>query len=85
MAEMAKGFPKGLEYNTAYNPTEFISESVKELVKTIYEAVALVVVVVIVFLQRWRAAIIPVAAIPVSLVGTFAVMSALGFSINNLT
>ena len=85
MAEMSKDFPKGLEYNTAYNPTEFISESVKELVKTIYEAVALVVVVVIVFLQRWRAAIIPVAAIPVSLVGTFAVMSALGFSINNLT
>ena len=85
MAEMAKDFPKGLEYNTAYNPTEFISESVKELVKTIYEAVALVVVVVIVFLQRWRAAIIPVAAIPVSLIGTFAVMSALGFSINNLT
>jgi hydrophobe/amphiphile efflux-1 (HAE1) family protein len=85
MAVMAKDFPKGLEYNTAYNPTEFISESVKELVKTIYEAVALVVVVVIVFLQRWRAAIIPVAAIPVSLIGTFAVMSALGFSINNLT
>jgi multidrug efflux pump subunit AcrB len=85
MAEMKKDFPKGLEYNLAYNPTEFIAESVKELVKTIYEAVALVVVVVIVFLQRWRAAIIPVAAIPVSLVGTFAVMSALGFSINNLT
>ncbi|MDB5396905.1 MAG: multidrug efflux transporter permease subunit [Rhodospirillales bacterium] len=85
MAEMKKEFPKGLEYNVAYNPTEFIGESVNELVKTIYEAVALVIVVVIVFLQRWRAAIIPVAAIPVSLVGTFAVMSALGFSINNLT
>jgi hydrophobe/amphiphile efflux-1 (HAE1) family protein len=85
MAQMKSEFPKGLEYNVAYNPTEFIGESVHELVKTIYEAVGLVIVVVIVFLQRWRAAIIPVAAIPVSLVGTFAVMSALGFSINNLT
>ena len=75
----------GLDYNIGYNPTEFIAQSVHELIKTIYEAMALVVIVVLVFLQGWRPAIIPIIAIPVSLVGTFAVMAALGFSINNLT
>ena len=82
---MKADFPKGLDYNIGYNPTEFIAQSVSELIKTIYEAMLLVVIVVLVFLQGWRPAIIPIIAIPVSLVGTFAVMAALGFSINNLT
>src|ERR1700749_1221939 len=85
MVQLKQSFPKGLDYNIGYNPTEFIAQSVHELIKTIYEAMLLVVVVVLVFLQGWRPAIIPIIAIPVSLVGTFAVMAALGFSINNLT
>lgn len=85
MTQLKENFPKGLDYNIGYNPTEFIAQSVHELIKTIYEAMLLVVVVVLVFLQGWRPAIIPIIAIPVSLVGTFAVMAALGFSINNLT
>jgi hydrophobe/amphiphile efflux-1 (HAE1) family protein len=85
MVKLKANFPRGLEYNIGYNPTEFIAQSVSELIKTIYEAMALVVIVVLVFLQGWRPAIIPIVAIPVSLVGTFAVMAALGFGINNLT
>ena len=85
MEKLKASFPKGLDYNIGYNPTEFIAQSVSELIKTIYEAMVLVVIVVLVFLQGWRPAIIPIIAIPVSLVGTFAVMAALGFSINNLT
>src|SRR6195952_5434169 len=85
MQRLNADFPKGLEYNIGYNPTEFIAQSVSELIKTIYEAMVLVVIVVLVFLQGWRPAIIPIVAIPVSLVGTFGVMAALGFSINNLT
>ncbi len=85
MVRLKADFPKGLDYNIGYNPTEFIAQSVNELIKTIYEAMVLVVIVVLVFLQGWRPAIIPIIAIPVSLVGTFAVMAALGFSINNLT
>jgi len=85
MADLSKGFPKGIEYRIVYNPTEFIQRSIDELIKTIFEAVVLVVIVVLVFLQTWRATIIPVVAIPVSLIGTFAVMAAIGFSINNLT
>src|SRR6201996_6979711 len=85
MAKLKANFPKGLDYNIGYNPTEFIAQSVSELIKTIYEAMILVVVVVLVFLQGWRPAIIPIIAIPVSLVGTFAAMAALGFAINNLT
>jgi HAE1 family hydrophobic/amphiphilic exporter-1 len=83
--ELERSFPAGLEYRIAYNPTEFIAESVREVYKTLFEAVALVVIVVIVFLQSWRTALIPIVAIPVSLIGTFAVMSAFGFSLNNLT
>jgi HAE1 family hydrophobic/amphiphilic exporter-1 len=82
---MSRDFPPGLEYRIVYDTTGFIAESIDELIKTIVEAMVLVVLVVMLFLQRWRAAIIPVLAIPVSLIGTFAVMSALGFSINNLT
>ncbi len=85
MKQLKTEFPKGLEYNIGYNPTEFIAQSVSELIKTIYEAMLLVVIVVLVFLQGWRAALIPIIAIPVSLIGTFAVMAALGYSINNLT
>jgi hydrophobe/amphiphile efflux-1 (HAE1) family protein len=85
MATLKASFPKGLDFNIGYNPTEFIAQSIKELIKTIYEAMLLVVIVVLVFLQGWRPAIIPIIAIPVSLVGTFAAMAAFGFAINNLT
>jgi hydrophobe/amphiphile efflux-1 (HAE1) family protein len=85
MEELAKSFPQGLAYRVAYNTTEFIQQSVDEVIKTLFEAVLLVVIVIILFLQTWRAAIIPIVAIPVSLIGTFFVMQAFGFSLNNLT
>jgi HAE1 family hydrophobic/amphiphilic exporter-1 len=85
MDELAKSFPPGLAYDIIYNPTEYIAESVQEVTKTIWEAAILVVIVVIVFLQTWRAAVIPIVAIPISLIGTFMVMSALGFSLNTLS
>ncbi|WP_026616456.1 efflux RND transporter permease subunit [Ensifer aridi] len=85
MADLARDFPEGLEYRIIYNPTEFISESINEVYKTIGEAAILVALVVIVFLQSWRTAIIPIVAIPVSLVGTFALLYAFGFSLNMLT
>ncbi len=83
--ELARAFPPGLEHKVVYDPTEFIAESVQALRTTILEAVLLVVLVVILFLQSWRAAVIPLLAIPVSLVGTLAVMAAMGFSINTLS
>jgi hydrophobe/amphiphile efflux-1 (HAE1) family protein len=85
MQQLARSFPSGLQYDIVYNPTEFIAESVHEVQKTIFEAVILVVIVVILFLQTWRASIIPIVAIPVSLIGTFAVLAAFGFSLNNLS
>jgi len=85
MATLASAFPEGITYAIVYNPTQFIEESVEAVYHTIYEAVFLVVIVVLVFLQDWRAAVIPVVAIPVSLIGTFAVMAAFDFSLNNLT
>src|SRR5882672_7222660 len=85
MDELAKSFPPGLSYSVAYNTTEFIQQSVDEVIKTLFEAAALVVLVIILFLQSWRAAIIPIVAIPVSLIGTFFVLQAFGFSLNNLT
>ncbi len=85
MEELSKNFPKDIEYDMAYNPTEFVEQSIEEVGHTIFEAILLVVLVIILFLQSWRAAIIPVLAIPVSLVGTFAVMKAIGYSLNNLT
>jgi len=85
MKRLERDFPQGLAYDVIYNPTDYIAESISELIKTIFEAVALVVLVVLLFLQTWRASIIPVVAIPVSLIGTFAVMAAFGFSINTLT
>ncbi|MBL8883022.1 MAG: multidrug efflux RND transporter permease subunit [Hyphomicrobium sp.] len=85
MAELSKNFPPGVKYDIVYNPTDFIQQSVDAVVKTILEAVLLVVIVVILFLQTWRAAIIPIVAIPVSLIGTFFLMSVFGFSLNNLS
>ena len=85
LQKISKDFPEGIEYSIGYNPTAFIADSIGELGKTIYEAVILVVLVIMVFLQGWRPSIIPILAIPVSLVGTFAVMAMLGYSINNLT
>ncbi|MEW6269090.1 MAG: multidrug efflux RND transporter permease subunit [Thermodesulfobacteriota bacterium] len=85
MDELARSFPPGLEYQIVYNPTVFVRESVNAVIDTLYEAVGLVVLVVLVFLQSWRASVIPLLAIPVSLVGTFAVMALLGFSLNMLS
>lgn len=85
MRNLSASFPVGMIHSIAYNPTEFIAQSVQEVYKTIIEAVVLVVFVVILFLQTWRASIIPIVAIPVSLVGTFAVLAAMGYSLNNLT
>ena len=85
MEELAKSFPPGMSYRVAYNTTEFVQQSVDEVIKTLFEAVVLVVIVIILFLQTWRAAIIPIVAIPVSLVGTFFILEAFGFSLNNLT
>ena len=85
MEAMSKTFPKGLEYRVIYNPTEFIAQSVDAVIHTLFEAAALVVLVILVFLQKWRAAIIPIVAIPVSLIGTFAVLAAFGYSLNTLS
>ena len=85
MKELEKNFPDGLSYQIAYDPTIFVRSSIEKVVHTLIEAIVLVVLVVILFLQTWRASIIPLAAVPVSLVGTFAVMNALGFSINALS
>ncbi|HLO75676.1 MAG TPA: multidrug efflux RND transporter permease subunit [Magnetospirillum sp.] len=85
MEELSKSFPEGVKYDVIYNPTDFIAASVKAVNHTIFEAVLLVVVVVVLFLQTWRASVVPVVAIPVSLVGTFAILSALGYSLNNLS
>ena len=85
METLAQDFPTGLEYRVVYNPTEFIEASVNAVYRTLFEAILLVVVVILVFLQSWRTAIIPLLAIPVSLIGTFAVMLALGYTLNLLT
>ncbi len=85
MAELSRTFPPGITYEVVYDPTQFISESIDAVVITLLEAIVLVVVVVIAFLQTWRAAVIPLLAVPVSIVGTFAVMYGLGYSINNLS
>src|SRR5438876_529576 len=85
MRDLAAVFPPGLKYDIVYNPTQFIAESVREVFKTMAAAVVLVVVVVILFLQTWRASIIPIVAIPISLIGTFLVLAAAGFSLNNLS
>jgi hydrophobe/amphiphile efflux-1 (HAE1) family protein len=85
METLSKRFPPGLKYTIVYNPTQFIQQSVEAVESTIGEAIVLVVLVVILFLQTWRAAVIPIVAIPVSLIGTFFVMGLFGFSLNNLS
>jgi len=85
MARAKKSFPPGVDYSIVYDPTRFVQTSIEKVVATLIEAVMLVVLVVIIFLQTWRASIIPLLAVPVSIVGTFAVLLALGFSINTLT
>jgi len=85
MEQLAQRFPPGLKYTIVYNPTQFIQQSVDAVEETIGEAIVLVVLVVILFLQTWRAAIIPIVAIPVSLIGTFFVMGIFGFTLNNLS
>ncbi|MCC6598617.1 MAG: efflux RND transporter permease subunit [Alphaproteobacteria bacterium] len=85
MEELKKNFPEGVDYSIVYDPTVFVQDSIKAVIKTLLEAVALVVLVVIVFLQTWRASVIPLIAVPVSIVGTFAIMLLLGFSINVLS
>jgi hydrophobe/amphiphile efflux-1 (HAE1) family protein len=85
MAELKKSFPPGVDYINIYDPTTFVSESIKEVIKTIFIAIALVVGVVYLFLQSWRATIIPVVAIPVSLIATFTILALCGGSINNLS
>ncbi len=85
MEELKKKFPEGVDYAIAYDPTVFVEKSIDAVIHTLIEAILLVVLVVVIFLQTWRASIIPLAAVPVSLIGTFAVMNMLGFSINNLS
>ena len=85
MAELAKAFPPGMTWDAAYDPTVFVQESISSVVETLFEAALLVVIVVILFLQTWRASIIPLLAVPVSIVGTFGVLLALGFTVNTLT
>lgn len=85
MEELQKGFPEGVEYRIAYDPTVFVKASLEAVVITLLEAIALVVIVVVIFLQTWRASIIPLVAVPISLVGTFALMYLFGFSLNTLS
>ncbi|GGC64429.1 efflux RND transporter permease subunit [Undibacterium terreum] len=85
MEELKKDFPPGLQYSIVYDTTQFVHESIVAVIHTLFEAILLVVLVVIVFLQTWRASLIPLLAVPVSVVGTFAVMLGFGFSINTLS
>ncbi|MCA1853048.1 MAG: efflux RND transporter permease subunit, partial [Beggiatoa sp.] len=85
MTELERFFPEGLKWDVVYDPTVFVRDSIKAVITTLLEAVLLVVLVVILFLQTWRASIIPLLAVPVSIIGTYAVLLALGFSINTLT
>jgi multidrug efflux pump len=85
MAELKQSFPQGVDFEIVYDPTIFVRGSIEAVVHTLLEAIVLVVLVVIVFLQTWRASIIPLAAVPVSLIGTFAVMHMFGFSLNALS
>ncbi len=85
MAQLKTDFPQGVNYSIVYDPTTFVHDSINEVIKTLLEATLLVVIVVVVFLQTWRASIIPLASVPISIVGTFAIMLAAGFSINTLS
>jgi multidrug efflux pump subunit AcrB len=85
MKELKERFPEGIDYKIVYDTTPFIWESIKEVFYALRDAIILVAVVVLLFLQNWRSALIPLVAVPVAIVGTFAVMAAFGFSLNNLT
>ena len=85
MKELKQDFPAGVDYRIVYDPTQFVRASIEAVVHTLLEAIALVVIVVIVFLQTWRASIIPLIAVPVSIIGTFSLLLAFGFSINALS
>ena len=85
MAELKTRFPQGIDWSSVYDPTIFVRDSIKEVIRTLLEATLMVVIVVVLFLQTWRASVIPLAAVPISIVGTFAVMLAAGFSINTLS
>ncbi|HSS28864.1 MAG TPA: efflux RND transporter permease subunit, partial [Usitatibacter sp.] len=85
MAEIKKTMPEGVDYRIVYDPTQFVRASIKAVVETLLEAIALVVLVVILFLQTWRASVIPLVAVPVSVIGTFAILHLFGFSINALS
>ncbi|MBB5711826.1 efflux RND transporter permease subunit [Sphingomonas xinjiangensis] len=85
MEEIGKGFPADLQYTIPYNPTEYISASIEEVYRTLFEAIVLVGIVVILFLQSWRAAVIPLIAVPISLIGSLACLAGFGFSLNNLS
>src|SRR5467141_4133252 len=85
MERLKKSFPEGVDYKIAYDPTVFVRESIQAVGHTFVEALTLVVIVVLVFLQTWRASVIPLLALPVSLIGTFSIMLALGFSLNTLS
>ncbi|WP_458376782.1 efflux RND transporter permease subunit [Pseudomonas pergaminensis] len=85
MAELAPNFPAGLEYHTAYDPTKYVRASIHSVIHTLFEAIFLVVIVVVLFLQNWRASLIPLLAVPVSIIGTFSLLLAFGFTINALS
>src|SRR4051794_24458628 len=85
MRQLKRRFPPGMDYAIVYDTTPFINESIREVFKTLFDAVVLVAAVVLLFLQNWRSALIPLVAVPVAVIGTFAVMAVLGFSLNNLT
>ena len=85
MADLARDFPKSVEYRIVYDPTQFVRSSIEAVIHTLLEAVALVVLVVIVFLQTWRASIIPLLAVPISIIGTMSLMLGFGYSINALS
>src|SRR4029453_2078354 len=85
MAQLKQSFPDGIDYKIVYDPTIYVRESIAAVVETLLIAILLVVLGVVVFLQTWRASIIPLLAVPVSLIGTLAVMKVFGFSLNNLS
>ncbi|HEV3236707.1 MAG TPA: efflux RND transporter permease subunit [Gemmataceae bacterium] len=85
MKELQDHFPPGVDYSIVYDTTPFINESISEVFETLFDAIVLVALVVLVFLQNWRSSLIPLVAVPVAIIGTFAIMAAAGFSLNNLT
>src|SRR5262249_43941415 len=85
MKQLRERFPPGIDYKIVYDTTPFITESIAEVRETLIDAIVLVAVVILLFLQNWRSALIPLVAVPVAVIGTFAVMAGLGFSLNNLT